>query len=393
VAALCLAFIARVTLVPTGDPDTGTFLWCVLCGAYGLGDFIANVVLFIPPALALRFWGWPVRRIIGGLFLMSVAIELIQLHIPGRDSTLGDVASNTLGAALGVGLAWWWPRRGRSTGWALIAVAAVMGGIACGGLVLRPRFPADAYYGQWDADGSPYEPYHGRVLSAAIGGMPIPLGMIPDSRAVREHLQSGDTLRVRAIAGPPPPVLTQLFGIGDSRLLLGVVLLGVQRSDLVFMVTTGAPSLRLREPDLRWPHALDSVVQGDTLDIRAWVAGGSYCVRLNGRSRCGLAYAPDGLWKLIHPLPGRVAGAEKAVDFLFLLLLGIPAGLLTPRRWTGAGAPLVLLLGVALLPPIVGLAPITALDLAALAVGVALGALVPEGAAALKGPSEPETGG
>lgn len=387
-AALSLAFIARVTLVPTWGFESGTFQWCVICGAFGLSDFIANVALFVPAALALRLWGRSARRIVGGLFLLSVAIELTQLRLAGRSSTLGDVVSNTTGAVLGVGLAWWWPRRRRSTGRAIIAVGLVLGGIVCGGLLLRPHFPADAYYGQWNADGSPYEPYHGRVLSADIAGMPIPWGRIPDSRAVREHLRNGAPLHVRAVAGRPPRPLTQLFGISDGHLLLGVLMLGVQRSDLVFLATTRAARLRLHEPDLRWPRALASVVPGDTLDIRAWPAAGGYCLQLDGRSRCGLAYAPDELWKLIAALPGRLAGAGRIVDDLFMLLLGLPVGLLAPRRRTALIPLLGLFLGVALLPRLVGLAAVTLPDLAALAVGVVVGALTPEGTPPAKHPSE-----
>lgn len=189
-----------------------------------------------------------------------------------------------------------WPRRRRSTGRALIAVGVVLAGIVCGGLVLRPRFPVNAYYGEWNDRGSPYEPYHERVLSADIGGMLIAWGRIPDSRAAREHLRNRDLLRVRSIAARPSRALAQVFGVGDLRVVPGVLLLGVKRSDLVCMVTTSAPWLRLRQPGLRWPHALASIVAGDTLGVRPWVAGGGYCLQLNGRSHCGLAYTPDELW-------------------------------------------------------------------------------------------------
>ena len=383
-AVLGFAFIARVTLVPTSGSDIGVFRWCLLCGDTGLSDFIANVILFVPVAVALCFWGASGRRIIGGLFLLSLAIELAQLRIPGRESTLSDVISNTLGAVVGVALASWWPRRRRSAPGAFIAVAAVLAAIACGGAILRPRFPSGTYYGQWDDYPTPYQHYGGRVLSAEIGGTPLPWQQLRNSQLVRKRLRNGDTVLVRGIAGLAPRWVTQWFGIGDER-RRGILLLGVYRDELVFKVSTSAPDLLLREPELYWAGALDGIAPGDTIAVAAWRGGRSYCLRLNGRLRRGVAYAADELWQLIGPLPGRLAGAEHVVSYVFMALLGLPLGLLAPRRWAGGAAAAVLLMGVALVPWAVGLAPITVMDLAAVALGIAAGALMPLGGAAGSG--------
>ena len=377
-AVLSLALILRVTLVPTSDQDTGAFEWCLLCGDYGLSDFIANIILFVPVAAALRFCGVPAWKIIGGLFLLSVAIEIVQLWIPGRDSTLGDVASNTIGGAVGVGLASWWPRRRRSAVCAFLVVGVVLGAVAGAGIVLLPRFPAGHYTAHWNADWTPYENYGGRVLSAEIGGMPIPWDRLPDPRTARKHLQRGDTLLVRAIAGAAPQWPTQLFGIADVR-RRSLLMLGVHRDELLFEISTSAPDLLLSQPELRWPRALAAIGLGDTLDIAAWRAGKNYCLRLNGRSRCGVAYATDQLWTLIGSLPGRLAGMEAVVGWVFVALLGLPVGLLAPRRAAGWIAAAVLLWGAALVPSVVGLAPLTLVDAAVLVASVAAGMLVPMG--------------
>ena len=42
-ALVSLGLIFRFTLLPTSDPDTGTFHWCLLCGELGLSDVIGNV--------------------------------------------------------------------------------------------------------------------------------------------------------------------------------------------------------------------------------------------------------------------------------------------------------------------------------------------------------------
>ncbi|HVM42394.1 MAG TPA: VanZ family protein [Gemmatimonadales bacterium] len=378
VAVLCLALIFRVTLVPTADQDSGVFNWCILCGDAGLADFIANVILFVPVALALRFAGVPAWKIVVGLCLMSAAIEIVQLWIPGRESALGDICANTLGAALGVALASWWPRRRRSAFAALGCAAAVLAAIGTAGTLLLPRFPAEDYYVQWNGDRTPYPNYGGRVLSAAIGGMPLPWAPLANSEAARERLQRGDTLLVRVVAVPAPRWPSQLFGISDVR-NLDLVVLAVEHDDFLFRLHTEAPSLLLREPDLRWPHALAGTAAGDTLTIAAWRTGRTNCLRLNGRTRCGVAYATDQVWTLIAALPLRFTGWGTAVGWAFVALLGLAVGVLAPRSARGGLAVGLLLVGMAVLPALVGLQPLTPRDGGALLAGIVAGLVVPMG--------------
>ena len=379
-----LGFILRVTLVPASGPDTGAFQWCLLCGSFGLSDAIANIALFVPLGIALRCSGVSGRRTIALALLLSTAIEIAQLWIPGRESTLGDIVTNTTGAALGVGLWAWYPVRRRFRLSGIVAAAAALAVIAGTGLLLRPSFPPTVYYGQWTADLGMYDWYRGKVLSADIGGSPLPSWRLQDSRMVRQRLMAGEPLRVRAVAGPRTDRLGPLFSIFDEQ-RREILLVGVDRDDLVFTVSTSAVDLRLRQPELRWSHALVAVAPGDTLVISAWRTRKGYCLQLNGRSRCGLAYATDQLWRLIASLPHRFAGDETVVGYVFMALLGLPAGLLAPRRAAGGLAAAALLLGAVLLPPSVGLATIPSLDIAALALGIAAGALVPAGAPPLGG--------
>jgi glycopeptide antibiotics resistance protein len=92
--------------------------------AYIVLEFVANIVLFVPfgmlwmlappaapPGRARR----GVAIIILGL-AASIVIELVQLALPTRYSTVSDVIANTIGAAIGVGLVWMLrlaPRPGR----------------------------------------------------------------------------------------------------------------------------------------------------------------------------------------------------------------------------------------------------------------------------------------
>jgi len=72
--------------------------------AYAVLEFLANVALFAPLGVLLIL-GW--RRIPPWAAVAigcagSVVIELVQLAIPSRYSTLSDVIANTLGTAAGV---------------------------------------------------------------------------------------------------------------------------------------------------------------------------------------------------------------------------------------------------------------------------------------------------
>ncbi|WP_238476176.1 VanZ family protein [Agromyces mariniharenae] len=67
-------------------------------------EFLANVALFTPlgALLVLAFPGVRWWAVLLAGFLLSVGIELVQLTIPSRVSTLSDVVANTAGTAVGL---------------------------------------------------------------------------------------------------------------------------------------------------------------------------------------------------------------------------------------------------------------------------------------------------
>ena len=68
----------------------------------------ANIALFVPLGFLLcRAFPAVSRWLVWGLCVAaSAAVELYQYSFPGRDATLRDLVTNSLGAALGVGLSW-----------------------------------------------------------------------------------------------------------------------------------------------------------------------------------------------------------------------------------------------------------------------------------------------
>ncbi|HWL76958.1 VanZ family protein [Microbacterium sp.] len=75
--------------------------------AYAVLEFLANVVLFVPFGV---LWPFAVPRlrpiaVISLGLATSAGIELVQLLLPSRVPAVSDVIANTLGTALGVGVA------------------------------------------------------------------------------------------------------------------------------------------------------------------------------------------------------------------------------------------------------------------------------------------------
>jgi glycopeptide antibiotics resistance protein len=86
---------------------------------YAFLEAASNVVMFVPfgvlgvlvavgrPAAGGAVWGVPSWRVVGLVALaglaLSLGIELAQLVIPGRYSTVQDVVMNATGALLGAG--------------------------------------------------------------------------------------------------------------------------------------------------------------------------------------------------------------------------------------------------------------------------------------------------
>jgi hypothetical protein len=77
-------------------------------------DAAVNIAGFIPfgfcSCLCLRFWaGWSIPRCVAMTILVgasvSMTIELLQVLLPTRDSSLADLVTNILGTAIGAGVA------------------------------------------------------------------------------------------------------------------------------------------------------------------------------------------------------------------------------------------------------------------------------------------------
>src|SRR5207247_7607868 len=104
------AVILAATLWPVSGKEAGRWRSCVVCSDRGTADVLVNILLFLPFGAALAAAGVPVSRCVLGGALVSAGVEFAQLYLPGRDPSLGDVVSNTVGSGLGVVLVTTAPR-------------------------------------------------------------------------------------------------------------------------------------------------------------------------------------------------------------------------------------------------------------------------------------------
>lgn len=98
--ALSLVLVFGVTLRPVGGPN---HLALAPWAERQLTAFnvVGNVALFVLPSIAVWSLGWSLRRTVVAGFAVSLAIELLQLAIPGRTTATADVVCNSVGAATG----------------------------------------------------------------------------------------------------------------------------------------------------------------------------------------------------------------------------------------------------------------------------------------------------
>src|SRR5213594_957719 len=100
--SLALVAILGATLFPIAGEEAGGWVVCLVCGDRSTAGVLLNVMLFVPLGAALALRPWPTDRCVLAAALLSASIEVAQLYIPGRDSSLGDVLSNTSGAIIGI---------------------------------------------------------------------------------------------------------------------------------------------------------------------------------------------------------------------------------------------------------------------------------------------------
>lgn len=281
-----------MTLVPEpGGPPAPPTL-CVVCGGLGVQDIILNVLLFLPFGLGLRLAGvswWRAVAIAAGT---SLAIELLQMRVvTGRDASLGDLLTNSVGGVAGVVLADEWrrlllptARTARRAAWCWVGVSATVLALTSWGE--RTSLPRTTYWGQWTPELLYMDHFPGTLLGSWVGGIPFPQGAMGDSPAFRALLSSDSVLVVAEVrAGAPTSRMAPIASVFDWR-RTEIFLLGQNERDLVFTMRANAARARVRNPAIR----LDDVFPAD-----ARADGAATPLRLEGGKVHGELVA--GVWQ------------------------------------------------------------------------------------------------
>ncbi len=331
---LAVLLILLATLFPQRVTNQPPFL-CLYCGEGGIADGILNVGLFLPLGMALAWRYRGAMRLIAAGAALSALVELAQTHIPGRDPSLSDILSNTLGTALGVALA----GRGRALESLLerhraaLSVAACLFallGVSASGALLGPAYPRGAYWVRWGTAVHVEAPFDGQVEEASAG--PVKLWPGPSNRGgrVRAALAAGSPLRAEASVRRLPDGMAAVLGV--SRGQTDVAVLGLDGKAAVARFSTRGLDWGLRQPEVLSRHTMAGIRIPGRLRIQAWRSGRGYCLDVNGRRDCTLGFTVGVAWRmLLQPVaPGGTVG--HLLDLLWMAALFLPAGLLLPGR-------------------------------------------------------------
>jgi hypothetical protein len=335
-----LLAIGFATLLPEDGRPIPSF--CVICGTVGGVDAILNVLLFVPLGVGLALSNAREKVAIPAMALLSLFIELAQLiAIPGRDASLGDLLTNTVGGALGFILCrnatgWLRPSARTATKLAIGWFGLWLGIQSAASFGFSRALPSSQYYGQIARPLEIFAKFEGKVLSPKVGHQDVHDWGFSNSAQVQQDLNEGEPVIGGVLPSQPTQDLAPIIRVVDDQ-KREIVMLAQDRRSLVFGVRTGAAVLRLRQPlfALRgvFPdsgfRAASSM--NDTLELEARYAATK--VELRGReSSRSIAHTfrigPALGWTLIAPTQWYIDGrpVELLLTYLWSFALVLPLG-------------------------------------------------------------------
>jgi hypothetical protein len=319
-----VAIIIATLISPTGGPSR-PFSFCLTCNFRWLADALANVVLFVPLGCALSWRRGHIARTVSIAAGLSIAVELLQTALPGRDPTLGDVIANTAGGALGAALglrpsAWILPSP-RHAAWLLaLATTGVLAIVAATEWFLAPS--SQVVTGSWLSN---------RVAALFHDRTTMTFTAVTDTRSSARTLFS---------AGPPAPFHE-----------LSVAQHG---DDAAFAYHARARDVRLDEPEYVVSGFLAGLRPVDTLAITISRAAPGWCLTRTGQRACAIGPTLGRGWSLVL-YPSSIGRRwQRAIDALWTGALFFPIGFWSRRRTV----PIAMIATFVILGPLARFAPL-----------------------------------
>lgn len=398
--ALAFLVVGAATLTPSPGNTTSTDFWCVACGELGGVDVVANIGLFVPLGFALALLLGRRRTPILVCIAITLIIELLQVRVVvGRDSSLSDLLSNSIGGWIGVELA-----LGRQTivspdgptarRLALMWAGAVAALLAVTSWALRPAYVPNSLWIQWVPQRAGNEPFTGRLISFDVDGIDLPNGFPKSSLGLARHLRS-PSWRATAVADTHglTPARSVIARVAEEATVL--VSLDQTGWALTCLQKTRSAEFLFRSPKVALVDAFRP--PGVTGEPRVQLS----CARRDGGIEAGakhgggarayrLPLSPSLGWLLMAPFDIAFDARFRLASAAWLLALLVPVGYWSSaaqrdqavkpnasRTWiVGFAAALVALtIGLTAVPLALGTATAAWWEWGAALAGVALGAI------------------
>ena len=344
IAGVTVILICVATLTPGTPPSAAEIAACQgWCGDSLVADFVRNVILFLPLGFGLRLAGVRMSRAVLVGTCLSATVELLQIRIiVGRDASVLDWISNSLGTAAGVIIATHRstlirPRPRTASALCTAALALWVGILLLGAWGIQPAPSSDPYWGQRAPELGDFPPFRGELLSARVNAVEIPSARMVDDDTIRGGLRAG-RVRVEAIVrpGPPPPPtgVAPILRIADGA-EREILMLGRGGGELVFRVRLRASTLRLETPAFALAGAFGNTA-GDYRrmvdrpeSLFASVDGGRVrlVARGDGESRSReFEMSPAVAWSFFLPWDYWFGPNAASISRVWLLALLFPVG-------------------------------------------------------------------
>lgn len=340
-AIASLVAILCATLFPDSGQPVNSHL-CLVCGPRGGVDAILNILLFMPLGVGLALSGLTWNRAVIAACVLSLTVETTQFFfIPGRDATLGDVLTNTIGGALGFAIArragiWLRPSPRAATimslGWCVFWLAIQ----AISSFSFAPSVPNSGYYGQIARQLGGFALFRGKVIDPKIGDVAITDKRFNDIDSVGHRLLDGAKVALTAVPAGRTNDIAPIVRVADDE-QQEIVLLAQDDDAFLFGVRTGSAVFRLRSAIFAMPRVFtDGAGQTNAFASEPLALSASYDgARAQLTARTGsvsrhqtLAISSALGWTLVLPFQWYIENTrtELVVSWIWMACLTLPFG-------------------------------------------------------------------
>ncbi len=388
VALIGFVAILAATLYPTpagAAAAARTPLLCLVCGQNGGTDVILNLILFTPFATGLRLSGWSWGRVTLACASLSFGVELCQyLAVPGRDASLSDLLTNTIGGAAAAAAAPWLhvaigPGRRVAQRLVFVGVSLWLVFSALTAWLFMPWLGKSLVLSQRSDRSTEPGAYAGSLGSVVLSGKAMSDGWLDSTASAWAHDHLGREaldIRLDMVSQTAPGYGVWVYRLRSGRGLLAINQMGTR---LTFEVPRRLALMGLYNPTLRLDDGAPRTA-GVPFTVMAGERGRHIWLEsaAKGRTRrADLLLAPTMAWGLVVPFNYAFGWEAPLVTLVWVAMLIAPLGFWGAH--TGKPTPVLailaiaIVLGLGVIPWLSHTGPVPLRDWLAAVMGVAAG--------------------